>query len=616
MQDSDLPRSAGQNLLEVPPVGMTSCRHGAAFWALIALVLLPLFGPAISSFALGISATLERDVVGLGDVVQLNVQVDGGGNELPEIPDVPGLQIQRVSTSRQIQFVNGQQSALLQLGYAVGTQKIGTYRIGPITVKISGRTYATEALGLRVVAANDPAAARKDGLDKAAFIQLVLPKPEVYVGETFVAEVHLYAIGGSVEQAPQIGADGFTVGKMQNLRAEPNIRTNDRVYSRVRFLLPMTAARAGDLEVSANNCVLNLQVSRRQGFTDAFDEMFGGREMRRLSLVTDPVKLKVLPLPTAGQPAGFNGAVGDFQLALSASPTNLQAGDPITLHLLISGRGNFDSVAIPEQPAWRAFRTYPPTSNFEPQDGFGFSGLKKFEQVLTPESSDITELPPFLFSFFNPSRRAYQTLRSAVTPLHVTPGANTPNVPDPANTAAGAAPSKPELAPLKAHLGPVAAATPATWLGEPWFLTLNLLPPLAWISARSWRKLRDRHAADSAARRKDRLLRQVASGLASLEKLSLAADAEGFHASLFRVLQDAVAARTGQPHASITEGILDTALAAHGLAPETVAALHALFRACNQARYARQATPGDLNALRLQAVEATRALQAPPAEVR
>jgi hypothetical protein len=558
----------------------------------------------------GITAALERDIIAVGDSTQLFIDLEGDAQGVPNVPDILGLQITRSSTSRQIQILNGAQSVTLKLGYTITASRIGTYSVGPFTARIGGSIHSANPIQLRVVAANDPAAARKDGLDRAAFVELVLPRSEFYVGESFLAEAHLYAIGGQVEQAPQITGDGFTLGKAQNLRSESNIRTNDRIYGRVRYMQAITAARTGDLQLEANNCVLSLPISRRQGFSDAFDELFGGREVRRLKLSAQPVTLKVLNLPREGQPARFNGAVGDFRVSLTASPTNLQAGDPMTLRIEISGSGNFDSVNLPEQPAWKAFRAYPPIPSFEPQDGFGFSGVKRFEQALTPESSDTTELPPFEFSFFDPNRREYRTVRTAPIPIRVAPGASTPTLPAPAGTQPGsetaATAAKPSLTPLKPHLGTAFALAPVQpWIWQPWFLGLNAVPILAWFGLRTWRRVANRRAADSQARQRELLRRRVQEGLRSLENLSRSGNPTEFHSALFRVLQDAVAARTGQPPSSITEGSLETDLVPRGVSPETIATFHALFQACNQARYARQATPGDLQRLQSDAAKAT-----------
>ena len=566
-------------------------------WALTIAVCI---WASLSSFAASIQATLDRETLALGETAILKVSVEGGsGRDTPRIPEVNGLRFTLSGNGMSFSFEGGRQSIVSELTYTVTASKVGTYTIGPISATLGGQRVQSEPLTLQVVQANDPKAARNDGLDQAAFLKLVLPEREVYVGETFVVELHLYAIGGRLQQAPQLIADGFTVGKLQEAGQQGNIRANNRIYTRARFLQSVTAARSGDLTLQIGNCILDIPVPRRGGFADPFDDVFGLRENRRFTLSTEPSALKVLPLPKLGVPQGFSGAVGDFELGVSATPTNLAAGDPITVRIEIRGKGNFDSVQIPEQAAWRGFRLYPPTSEIDSQDPTGITGKKKFEQIVSPDSADITSLPSFVFSFFHPESKSYKTLRSPAIPLHIEAGAAAPSLPTPNQPENAANPPKLELAPLKPHLG-TAVFSPVLWASQPWFLPVTLAPPVLWIFFQIGFRLRQRRAADLEAQRRADLEKRIAKGLASLSDLANRGESEPFFATVFRTLQESVALRTGQAPASITEGSLDAELPRTGVTQETIEALHQLFQTCNQARYARVTRTADLNALRAQ----------------
>src|SRR5205823_12848043 len=67
-----------------------------------------------------------------------------------------------------------------------------------------------------------------------------------------------------------------------------------------------------------------------------------------LTISCEPVEIDVRPLPAKGQPKGFSGAVGQFQLSVSASPEKVQIGDPLKIVAKIFGRGKFDRVNAPE----------------------------------------------------------------------------------------------------------------------------------------------------------------------------------------------------------------------------------------------------------------------------
>src|SRR5207249_8392921 len=92
----------------------------------------------------------------------------------------------------------------------------------------------------------------------------------------------------------------------------------------------------------------------------------------------------------------------------------------------ITGRGALDALTLPGQAAWKNFKAYPPTSKIETTDQLGLQGTKTFEQVVTPESPDLKELPAFSFSFFDPDAKQYRTLTQPAVPLTVRPGGAAP----------------------------------------------------------------------------------------------------------------------------------------------------------------------------------------------
>lgn len=567
-----------------------------------------LLGLAPGVQAATLEAQLEREVIALGESVALQISVQGLSAQgiaevgLPRIPDIPGLRIERVrGPNTSVRSINGRTSAAYDVVYQVTPSKLGEYTLPAFQTSVQGTTLSSAPLKLKVVKSGDPAAARGDGLDNAVFLTLDLPNREVFVGETLVAEAWLHAIGGELRQAPQFRAEGFTLGKApERPTRESNIRTNNQIYSRLRFLQPLTAAKAGDLEVQLQNCIHDVIFQRRSNGQDPFEDFFGmGRETRRFTVGTEPRTVHVRPLPREGVPAGFGGAVGNFTLALTASPTNVVAGDPITLRIEIRGRGNFDAVQIPEQTTWNGFRVYPPTSSFETQDPLGISGVKRFEQVATPESSTLTQLPPLVFAYFDPEARVYRTLRSAAVPIRVSAGASTPALPNGNNSGGATNVATPDLLPLRPHLGEVMAAQ-SSWAMQPWFIGLNLAPFAAWFALWNWRRHVARRERDQAGHERRRLRRQLEEDLGALRELARRPDAEAFHGTLFRALQGMVALRLGQPPASITEGALEE-LRPHGVAEETVTTLHRLFQAANQVRYARTGQAADLESLRREA---------------
>src|SRR5262249_428500 len=149
--------------------------------------------------------------------------------------------------------------------------------------------------------------------------------------------------------------------------------------------------------------------------------------------------------------------------------------------------GYLDGVSVPPLD-WKDFKSYPPTIKTEITDQLGLQGTKYFEQLVTPQSADIHELPAVAFSFFDPEAKSYKTVTQPAIKLTVRPGAATAA---PTVAAARDTNEKPQInqdiVPIKQHFGQVVANAQPLLL-RPWFWGLQIIPGLAFIGAFVWRK--------------------------------------------------------------------------------------------------------------------------------
>jgi hypothetical protein len=329
--------------------------------------------------------------------------------------------------------------------------------------------------------------------------------------------------------------------------------------------------------------------------------MFGGGEQKQVSLATDAIEVQSLPVPTEGRPADFNGAIGHYTMTATAGPTNVAVGDPITVHIQISGRGALDSLMLPDQPEWQNFKVYPPTTKVKTSDQLGLEGTKTFEEIVSPENTDVHQLPQFSFSFFDPDDGNYHTLTQPSVALAVR-SAGMASVPAIAAAKATGAqnPSSPQdILPIKEDLGTLALAG-APLVTRPAFLALQSLPVLAFLAAFVWRKRVDNLANNPRLRRQRAVAQLVASGMDDLKNYAAANQPDEFFATLFRLLQEQLGERLDCPASSITEAVIEERLAPLD-APESVLnGVRELFQLCNQARYAPIRGTSELNSVAAQ----------------
>jgi hypothetical protein len=572
-----------------PPVGPKTFGR-AILWALL---FLP--GPLVAAH---LTATLDRDTVSVGESVTLTLAFEGGSpKDPPAPPSIHNLRVGYGGQSSQFSWVNGQSSSTVTYTYSLTPAQPGEFTIPPMEVAVGGETLRTPPIQLKAVrgAAVAPDAANAD--QQIALLKLVVPKRPIYLGEVVPVELQLYLRDvvqnvGQFQSSP-FNADGFTFGKTVQGQ-QRQVRVGNANFRLVPFALTMTPVKTGPLTLNPVDCTMVLELPGQQRQRDPFDPfgIFNRNEARRVTLSTEPETVQVLPLPE-GAPEDFNGAVGNFSLAMTAAPTNLAAGDPITVKIQIAGRGALDSLTLPNQAAWQDFKFYPPTAKVETTDALGIQGVKNFELVVVPQSPEVDELPPISFSFFDPDQKIYRTLSRPAVPLAVRPGA------------ASVAPTlvarpedevrKPDIVPIKQRLGSLARTGPLL-MQRPSFWVVQSVPVLAWTALLVRRKRNEWLENNPRVRRQRQVAQIIARGFSRLRHFAADNDSDEFFAALFHLLQEQLGERLNVPASSITEAVIDEQLRPRGMPEPALDRLQELFQACNVARYAPVKSSEELEA--------------------
>lgn len=486
------------------------------------------------------TAALNSSQTAVGQPVQIEIRVTGASNPKPpgEII-VDGLDIRSAGVSRQYQMSGFNVSYSFTFNYTVMPLKPGTFTIPPQVIEAGSKMLRTPELTLNVTnstaRSGRPGGAPSGAADSSRgnFLELLLPKTTAYVGEMIPTQVRL----GINARTPlewlgsnglQIPGQGFTMQKPPDPRVNLEV-LDGRTYQLVIFKTAIASARTGKLDVGPAELHPVVRVPRTQRnpslprdlFDDPFfnnffnDPAFAPSATKEIDLKSEAATIDVKPLPPNAPPT-FAGAVGIFGLKVAANPKTAKAGDPITLTATVSGRGNFDRVTAPSLQDDSGWHAYPPSDKFKQDDDVGISGEKTFEIVLSAtERKD--KLPPLVFSFFDPVKETYVTVKTDPIPLRIEgpaptpPPAKTTNaVPPPVGASPTPAPTPQEqdiLYQLKEM--PAASATFAPLYARRSFWLAQLLPLIALIGWLVWRQ-RQAHLADREAQRIARLQHEAA----------------------------------------------------------------------------------------------------------
>jgi hypothetical protein len=365
-------------------------------------------------------------------------------------------------------------------------------------------------------------------------------------------------------ELPDLNVQGVTLQRAQ--QGEQNIETIGGVtYQVITCKGALAAIHAGKIELPPLETAVIALVRRSApsssrsrsrspfdvfGMRDPFDDPFFSEpfgvfsgEPTKLSLKSEPVTLEIKPLP-ANPPASFSGAVGHFAMTAEAKPKNVQVGDPITVTSTISGRGNFDRMGAPSLEDERGWHKYPPSAKFKQDDDVGISGAKTFEMVISPNEKK-SSIPPLSFSYFDPLKEDYVTVRGDPIPVQVEGIAVATAQPapgTPASQAGSAAPvtAKPQdILYQLTDLGRTQSFTPI--YARPVFWRPQVVPLLILLGFAGWKirqaKIDNRQARRTAALQHEsaELLRKLRRGdLSPQEYFSNASRAVRIKAALVR----------------------------------------------------------------------------------
>lgn len=384
-------------------------------------------------------ASTSRNQVGVGEQFQITYTLKGAGSNFraPDMHDFVVLSGPNQSSSMEI--INGNMSQSISLSYIIAAQREGKFTIGPAAISSNGKQVNSKSLVIEVV--KNPAAQNSrngqqamDGDDNSdLFLRAFVDKSKVYVGEQLVVTFKIYTkvsiVQNALTKAPVF--NGFwsedIVSPNQQATLRPEVFDGVQYQAAEIKKTVIMPQRAGSLEITEMVMDVVKRVQQRSRSNSFFDQFFGGGyQDLRATVKSKPIKIEVMPLPTAGKPLDFNGAVGDFGMECRLSNTNktLKTNDATNLYITISGKGNLKLIDPFKLKLPPEIEGYDAKINDKISTTItGVSGSRTFDYLLIPRHSGNFQLPPISFSYFDISKKSYVTLNSPDFTLDVEKGA-------------------------------------------------------------------------------------------------------------------------------------------------------------------------------------------------
>ena len=509
-----------------------------------------------------VEVTADRDRVAVDDIVTLEMTIDGGRGRNLRAPKVTCC-LQLISPRAAFDAtttINGDTKRTVAWRYRAIRE--GTARVLSSRLEVGGRTLRTQPFDIDVLppTAAVPAPAPRDLPAGDLFVRAEPSRETAVVGQQIVVDYVLY-FESSVEprQTTPTGtwdAPGTWREEMDVPPAYPRtVRRNGQTLEAVTIRrIALFPTRAGPLELAPMDFAIDLFRTTRAPSNDPFAPFFQpfSSSFDEEDVTAPSVTLDVEPLP-AGAPSSFSGAVGQFGIATEVEPRRVAAGDPVRIALTLSGTGNLATLSAPD------LDTPPSVDVYDPKDELDLDlkanplrGRKTFTYTLVPQSGGTLEVPPAVWSYYDPADGQYKTLRSEAIEVEVS-GEPLASSAEPADATG-----------LMTTADWRAAPGPTGWL---WLVlgTGLALPALALLGLAAVRSGRDRVRADTPERRRQRATPEVRRRLADAQALDGPALFAALDAALRRFLTD----RLGIPPTTKSRTQIASALAARDV-PEAL----------------------------------------------
>jgi hypothetical protein len=500
--------------------------------------------------------------------------------------------------------------------YSIQPLRVGKFQIGPFTFRYRGDAYTSNTTSLEVTeervapAARQapmaaPARAEDLNLGDRIFLVLAVDKTVAFVNELVPVSVKLYVnrLNVSDIQLPTFEQESFSKVEFKEPK-QYRERLNGLLYDVLEFRTSIFGTKAGDYRLGPAEIKCNVMVPKalpRSSMADdffndpyrggpGFDDFFTRYERHPMELKSRDVQLGIQPVPTAGRPADYTGAVGDYQFVYTANPTNLKVGDPVTLKMDINGTGNFNTVLGPKLDSTTGFKVYEAQVKTE-------ENRKSFTQVLIPETETVTQLPRAVFSYFDPKARQFKTIDQGPIQIKV----EKPKEEAPSQVI-GPMPGPAALKGQKSdELGRdiiFIKESPGRWHRKgdvfyktPLFAALFILPFIFLAAFYVYEGRQSRIRSDSVYAGRLTAFKSARRELRGL-KNRLKGDPKDFYEAVFKTLQDYLGYKLSIPSHGITCSVAESELSARDVDGETMRKVRSLFTACDEARFAFKQADG------------------------
>ena len=541
--------------------------------------------------AVTFTMNLSKDKLGINERLRVDFTMNKDGDNFNP-PAFEGFNVvMGPSQSVSSVWLNGKRTFSKTYTYILTPTARGEFTIKQATIDISGQTYKTTPKNVEVTAAVDKPNDQKtvdDVADESLHLVAEVSKGNPYLNEAVTVIYKLY-VSPNIKVTNYRPLDNPTYNNFwsQDIPVTEHSVLNGTyegkpyryvVLKRV-VLYPQKPGKL-DIEPLSLEIFVDVPTNRR--------DFFGGRIYTQTSKTVSAGRrtINVKPLPEAGKPAGFGGAVGEFDFSVTTSKTELNASESLQAKVEVSGKGNLKLFQLPEPVLPSSLEVYDPEYDENIRTySTGMEGKVANNYTIVPSFRGKYPIPSISFSYFNPKTEKYVTLQSDEINIEVIDGpvGSSDNV----TSVTGAnkqlvVPTGKQFHFIKtdAHLVPMGVTC---FFGSRSFYLLLILPLFLIPIAIFFFKKREAIASDVVGNR-IRQANKLAKKYLSTAKKNLG-DKEAFYVALEKGLHNYLKAKLNIETTEFSKEKITEILSSKNVENDDIHGFITLLTSCEMARY-------------------------------
>lgn len=577
------------------------------------------------------SVNVSNRNVRVGDkfhVILVIKNASGGVNNLPK-PEIPGSRYTfgpAVAQHKDYSITNGKVSgsSLVEYTFTYVAEKEGKTTVPSVSVNIDGKKYTSRPSAINILAANaslpqpappssrpvsvnDPTTQTSDravnGND--VFIRIITSRNSVYEQEAIECTIKLYTKYNISEFMPitQPAFNGFTVEDLP-IQASLNEReiVNGQEYAtavvKKCILFPQ---KSGILTIISGT--YDLTVVQYDQVNLGFFSVAQPTHAKKIRVNSNSATVNVQSLPSP-QPAGFNGAVGQFNVKASLSTNSFRTNEPVTLNYTISGSGNLRYIKDVEVDFPSEFEQYSPQHDVDAKVvGNNVTGTSVTELTFVPKETGKFTIKVPEFVYFDPEKKEYVTIPGQQFDLNVSKGLS--SAPSDRKDVAS---KNVDILYIR-HINGSPSKTHGFIIASVWYWIMFILLICGGLGYLIFSRSKRKQSADIVGMKKSKANRVAKKRLKLAEKYMSKNDSEKFYEEILRAMWGYFSDKLSIPVADLTRSSIENQLGQKGVDKDISNNIIKLLDSCEMARYTPSGSPGQLNSIYNQACTIINALE-------